>query len=218
MYQSIILDLDGTLLDTLEDLADSVNHALAQSGHTPRTLDEIRVFVGNGAKLLVAQALPAGTCEDKIGQCLGLFRAHYKENMRNKTQAYKGIYPLLDQLKAAGIRMAVVSNKPDSAVKMLCKDYFGQSIDVAIGDRDGVPKKPAPDSVYEAMETIGAQKESTLYVGDSDVDIQTARNAGLPCVAVTWGFRPAEKLKADCPDFMIDEPSQLLPIALGNAQ
>jgi len=218
VYRNIIFDLDGTLLDTLEDLADSVNYVLSEAGYAQRTLSEIRAFVGNGVKLLVEQALPSGTDGTEIKLCLTRFREYYRENMRNKTTAYCGIYPLLERLKKEGIHMAIVSNKPDIAVKMLCRHYFGEYITTAIGDRDHVPKKPAPDSVFEAMDEIGAHMEDTLYVGDSDVDIHTANNAGLPCVAVTWGFRPAEKLKQDYPDFMIDQPLQLLPIVFQKQQ
>lgn len=209
-YNAIVFDMDGTLLNTLEDLADSVNYALQICGYTERTLDEIQRFVGNGVRVLMNQAVPAGTSEEDIINCLTIYRKHYSENMQHKTRPYDGINELLKSLKERGIKLAIVSNKYDSAVKALCKDYFQDYIRIAIGESPEVAKKPAPDSVFTALELLGAVKEEALYVGDSEVDVQTARNAGLKCIGVTWGFRDREVLATEGADIIIDKPQELL--------
>lgn len=189
MYHTAIFDLDGTLLDTLQDLADSANYALALHRLPVRTVDEIRRFVGNGVGLLIHRAVPEGTDETLENQVLADFRAHYLINMEHKTAPYPGVLELLDQLRAAGIRTAVVSNKFDGAVKGLCQAYFGDRVEVAIGESQGVARKPAPDTVFRALAELDVQPEGAVYIGDSDVDIQTAHNSGLPCISVSWGFR-----------------------------
>ena len=189
MYHTAIFDLDGTLLDTLQDLADSTNYALALHGLPVRTVEEVRQFVGNGVGLLIRRAVPAGTAEELERQVLRDFRAHYLLNMENKTAPYPGIPELLDALGAAGVPTAVVSNKFDGAVKGLCQNYFGDRIGAAIGESQGVARKPAPDTVFRALAELGMPREGAVYVGDSDVDIETAKNAGLPCISVSWGFR-----------------------------
>jgi phosphoglycolate phosphatase len=209
-YNTIIFDMDGTLLNTLEDLTDSVNYALQICGYTERTLDEIRCFVGNGVRVLINQAVPARTSEEDVVNCLTIYRKHYSENMQHKTRPYDGINELLKSLKEKDIKLAIVSNKYDSAVKALCKDYFQDYIQIAIGESPEIAKKPAPDSVFTALEQLGAVKEKALYVGDSEVDVQTARNAGLACIGVTWGFRDREVLAAEGADIIIDRPQELL--------
>ena len=209
-YNTIVFDMDGTLLNTLEDLTDSVNYALQICGYTQRTLDEVRRFVGNGVRVLMNQAVPAGTSDEDIVKCLTIYRKHYSENMQHKTRPYEGINELLKSLKEKDIKLAIVSNKYDSAVKALCKDYFQDFIRIAIGESPEVDKKPAPDSVFTALEQLGAVKEESLYVGDSEVDVQTARNAGLKCIGVTWGFRDREVLAAEGADIIIDRPQELL--------
>ena len=189
MYRTAIFDLDGTLLDTLQDLADSANYALALHGLPARTVEEVRQFVGNGVGLLIHRAAPEGTPEALERQVLRDFRAHYLLNMENKTAPYPGIPELLDALRAAGVRTAVVSNKFDGAVKGLCQNYFGDRIEAAIGESRGVARKPAPDTVLRALAELGMPREGAVYIGDSDVDIETAKNAGLPCISVSWGFR-----------------------------
>ena len=189
MYHTAIFDLDGTLLDTLQDLADSANYALALHGLPARTVEEVRQFVGNGVGLLIRRAVPAGTAEELERQVLRDFRAHYLVNMENKTAPYPGIPELLDALGAAGVPTAVVSNKFDGAVKGLCQNYFGGRIGAAIGESQGVARKPAPDTVLRALAELGMPREGAVYIGDSDVDIETAKNAGLPCISVSWGFR-----------------------------
>ena len=192
--QAIIWDLDGTLLDTLQDLTDSVNAALQAHGCPPRTLEEVRSFAGNGVRNLMLRAMPEGREDLDFETLFRDFRAHYAAHYNDATAPYPGVMPLLLTLHAKGIAMAVVSNKLDSAVKKLCLTHFGDMIPVAIGDREGVPRKPAPGSVLEAMELLGAA--DAIYIGDSEVDIATAKNAGLPCICVSWGFRPAEALRA----------------------
>jgi phosphoglycolate phosphatase len=209
-YKTVIFDMDGTLLNTLEDLTDSVNYALNISGYPTRTLDEVRQFVGNGVKILMSLAVPQGTSKEDTLKCLELYRGHYSKNMQNKTRPYDGIIDVLKKLKEKEIKLAIVSNKYDSAVKALCQDYYGEYIKVAIGESQGVAKKPAPDSVFASLKQLGATAEDAIYVGDSDVDVHTAHNAGLKCVGVTWGFRNRELLAMEGADFIIDRPEELL--------
>lgn len=196
-YRYVIFDLDGTLLDTLDDLADSVNAALKTHGYPLRTREEVRSFVGNGVGRLIELSVPEGTsCED-TELCLAAFKEIYAAGCRNKTAPYEGICALLAELKTAGVGVAIVSNKIDSAVKTLAEAYFSGLIRVAVGEREreGVRKKPHPDTLLQAMTVMGASPADTVYVGDSEVDILTARNAGVPCLSVTWGFRSPEELE-----------------------
>lgn len=211
-FDTAIFDLDGTLLNTLDDLADSVNAVLEQHGFPRRAVDEIRQFVGNGVPLLIERAVPAGTAPKIREQCLAGFKAHYQQNMYNKTAPYPGIPKLLNALREQGVKIAVVSNKFDAAVKKLCSLYYGSAIAVAIGESADVRKKPAPDSVFRALKELNAQPERALYIGDSDVDIQTAKNSGLTSVGVTWGFRDRELLEREGAQYIIDTPAQLLDI------
>ena len=181
MKTGILWDLDGTLLDTLEDLADAVNFALQQFGYPERSIEEIRCFVGNGARRLIERSVPAGGDADAV---FDTFRAYYDTHCRIKTRPYDGIMEALQKL-GEKYPMAVVSNKPDSAVKPLCAEYFPGLY--ARGESTDCPRKPAPDMVFKAMEAIGV--DSCIYVGDSEVDVLTARNAGVPCLGVLWGFR-----------------------------
>ncbi len=195
-YSTYIFDLDGTLLDTIQDLAASVNYALSQCRMPERTLDEVRRFVGNGVRLLMIRAVPDGEDNPRFQEAFDIFRSHYLEHSLDTTAPYPGIMDMLERLKANGKRMAVVSNKFDTATKELIRHFFGNLIEVAIGENEaaGVRKKPAPDTVNEALRQLGVGKEDAVYVGDSDVDIQTARNSGLPCISVLWGFRDREFL------------------------
>ena len=192
-YDTVIWDLDGTLLDTLEDLADAANAALAAFGHPARSLAEIRSMVGNGVSNLMLRALPEDHKDDHAA-ALALFRAHYGEHYADATAPYPGIPEALNELRTRGVAMAVVSNKLDAVTKELCRRLLDDRIGVVIGDRPGLPRKPAPDSVNMALAQLGRSPEGAVYVGDSEVDIATARNAGLPCISVGWGFRPAQVL------------------------
>ena len=216
-YDTVIFDLDGTLLNTLQDLADSTNYALALQGMPARTLEEVRRFVGNGVGRLIHRAVPEGTPEEVEARVLADFRAHYTLNMEHKTAPYPGVLPLLDRLGQAGIRTAVVSNKFDSAVKGLCHAYFGTRIPVAIGESQGVAGilELAMPHTLALLEELGAGTGRAVYVGDSDVDIQTAANAGLPCLSVSWGFRDAEFLTAHGAQRIVDTPQALEALLLG---
>ncbi len=206
MIKTVIFDLDGTLLNTLEDLKEATNFALSKYNYPTRTLEEVRCFVGNGVRKLIERAVPEN-CQN-VEECLAVFKQNYSEIMYNHTAPYNGILKILSDLKANGIKTGVVSNKFDSAVKELCKKYFADLIDIAIGQADDVPKKPAPDGVFKAMRELGADKSSTVYVGDSDVDVATAKNAKLPCIGVTWGFRDREYLKGA--NIIIDKPNEFI--------
>lgn len=195
-YQTAIFDMDGTILETLEDMCASVNVTMNHVGYPRRTMDEVRRFVGNGAAKLIERCMPAGAEDPRYPAALEFYRAYYDAHAQIKTGPYPGIPELLNQLSREGVRLAVVSNKPDEAVRALTERYFPGVFPVAIGNRDGWATKPAPDSVYEAMRLLGARRESTVYVGDSDVDVDTARNAGLDSIIVTWGFRDEDFLRA----------------------
>lgn len=191
----IIFDLDGTILDTLDDLADSLNYSLAFHGFSPRTREEVRKFVGNGIRNLIERALPAQTSGDIAQTVFRTFIDYYKLHCFDKTKPYAGIPELLQKLKEKGYLLAVISNKADAVVQKLCLRYFDGLFDYAAGERTGIPKKPAPDSVLAVMEIFHKNAEATLYIGDSEVDIKTAQNAGIDCLSVTWGFRDALFLK-----------------------
>lgn len=189
MIKNVIFDMDGTILNTLDDLCDSVNFMLSECGYDSVTLDEVRGFVGNGVKLLVKRALKKDVCDDEFDRCMSVFSAHYDKNKENKTAPYDGILDLMCELKGMGIGMAVVSNKYDAAVKELTNRLFGEYIEVAIGESESVRPKPLPDGVKLAMDMLDAKNYDTVYIGDSDVDYMTAFNSDLPFIGVTWGFR-----------------------------
>ncbi|HHW23658.1 MAG TPA: HAD-IA family hydrolase [Clostridiaceae bacterium] len=211
-YDTIVFDLDGTLIDTLEDLKDSVNYAMNVYGFPERSLEEIRTFVGNGVGKLIERAIPDGIENPLYKECLKVFQDHYSKNMQNKTAPYNGIKELLAELKDRGFKMAVVSNKFDSAVKELVKEFFGDYIKVAIGESENVSRKPAPDTVIKALAELGSAPDKAVYVGDSEVDVMTAKNSKLTCIGVTWGFRTREVLEKEGAQYIIDEPHQLLSI------
>lgn len=210
MIKACIWDLDGTLLNTLEDLADAVNHTLAAHSYPERTLEEVRRFVGNGAALLIQRAVPAGTGTEDEARCLAEFRAYYQAHSQEKTRPYEGITELLQELKRRGIRNAVVSNKFEAAVKSLCDAYFPGLIDVAVGDQPGYRTKPAPDNLLRAMEALRVKREEVLYLGDSDVDVETAENTGVPCGSVLWGFRDRDCLAEAGARCFLTKPAELL--------
>ena len=212
MYSVYIFDLDGTLLDTLGDLAAAVNYALRRHGFPEHSIDDVRSFVGNGVRVLMQRAVPDGEANPLFEDVLAAFRSYYLEHSLDTTRPYDGIPELLAELRRRGCRTAVVSNKFDAATKELCRYFFADTIEVAVGEHEaeGIRKKPAPDTVEEALRQLGVTKEGAVYVGDSDVDILTARNAGLPCVSVLWGFRTREFLQAHGATTFITSPLQLL--------
>lgn len=201
MYKAVIFDLDGTLLDTLRDLYNSVNHALRTFGFPERTIDEVRRFIGNGVKKLMERSTPEGTDEETNAKCLDCFRAHYLEHMADNTAPYDGVNELIAKLREKGVRTAVVSNKLHSAVVDLCKDYF-EGIEEAIGVSVEAERKPNPVNVLKVLDLFGITAEECIYVGDSEVDVQTAHNAGVKCIGVTWGFRDEAELKENGADFI----------------
>ena len=213
MIHGIIFDLDGTLLNTLEDLCDSTNFALNKFGYPSRTVDEVRQFVGNGVRLLIERALPQGVGNPDYEKCLETFKEHYRGNMYNKTAPYDGILSVLKDIKLKGIQTAIVSNKFDDAVKGLSKKYFGDLINVSIGENEkaGIRKKPAPDSVFKAIAEIKVSIEHVVYVGDSETDVQTAKNAEIECIGCTWGFQSAEIVQAGA-DYIVNSPNELLQV------
>ncbi|MBP3477821.1 MAG: HAD-IA family hydrolase [Lachnospiraceae bacterium] len=213
---TVVFDLDGTLLNTLEDLADSVNYAMRQYGLPEHTLEEVRAYVGNGVAKLIERSIPHGTDHPYYEQILDSFKTHYALHCEDKTCPYEGIMELLSQLKEQNFRMAIVSNKFDGAVKKLNKKYFNRFISVAIGESATVQRKPAPDTVYQALAELNADASQAVYVGDSEVDRQTAANVPMTCISVTWGFRTREQLlESGASDAcMIKTPQELLPLLL----
>ena len=208
MAKSVIFDMDGTILNTLDDLTESVNYALSQFGFPIRTKDEVRRFVGDGIQMLFERALPENTDNKITKNCIQVFKKHYSSNMYNKTAPYEGIIEVLQELKATGISTGVVSNKFDSAVKNLCKKYFGNLIDTAVGQSDEIPPKPSNKGVIKVLNILNS--ESAIFVGDSDVDVKTAKNSNLISIGVTWGFRDEKNLKDA--DYIANYPSELTGI------
>ena len=195
-YTTIIFDLDGTLLNTLADLAAATNHALAEHKLPQRTTDEVRRFVGNGIHKLIERAVPADTPAELQEAVFASFNRYYKEHCADSTRPYEGVPQLLQQLRTAGCRTAIVSNKADYGVQALAKQYFDGQLDAACGERAGIAKKPAPDMLLAIMRQLKAEPASTIYIGDSDTDLDTARNAGVVCIGACWGFRGRAFLEA----------------------
>lgn len=211
-YSTYIFDLDGTLLDTLADLAAAVNYALRQHGMPEHTIDDVRRFVGNGVRKLMERAIPDGEKNPDFEATFATFREYYMHHSLDNTRPYPGIIETLEALKEQGCRLAVVSNKMMAATKELCQHFFAETIEVAIGENEaaGIRKKPAPDTVFEALRQLGEEKDSAVYVGDSDVDLETASNSGLPCISVLWGFRDRNFLIQHGAKTFISAPSELL--------
>ena len=214
-YDAVIFDMDGTLLDTLIDLKNAVNHVLEQFGYPTRSTAEIRRFLGGGARNLIVRAMPEGSTEEKIDEVLDVYRVYYAEHANDLTAPYPGIVDMLETLKQQGVKLAVASNKPDEQVKSLTQEHFGRWIDHAMGDREGMRCKPHPDMVYEILKPLGVDVSRALYVGDSEFDVQTAINAGMDCAAVTWGFRDRDELKAAGAVCFADTAEELQKIVLG---
>lgn len=211
-YNTYIFDLDGTLLDTLTDLAASTNYALRTHGMPEHTIDEVRRFVGNGVRKLMERAVPDGADNPLFDEAFATFRQHYMEHSLDTTRPYEGVPDMLAALKAKGCHLAVVSNKMMAATQELCRHFFPETIEVAIGENEaeGIRKKPAPDTVIAALRQLGVGEEGAVYVGDSDVDIDTARNSNLPCISVLWGFRDRDFLLQHGASTLISAPKELL--------
>ncbi|MBQ9648557.1 MAG: HAD-IA family hydrolase [Oscillospiraceae bacterium] len=216
-YQTVLFDMDGTVLDTLYDLWASTNAVLRELGYPERTPDEIRGYVGNGARNQLRRALPEGSGDAAVDEALLRYQAYYAEHCRDHTKPYDGVVPMLERLQKEGKQLAVVSNKPDQMVKILSKEHFGTLLHVSIGETPERRRKPAPDTVYAALEALGAEasKDGAVYVGDSEVDVETAKNAGLPLIAVSWGFRGRAALEAAGAETVVDAPEELTKLILG---
>ena len=212
MYSTYIFDLDGTLLDTLGDLAAATNYALRTHSMPEHSIDDVRRFVGNGVRKLMERAIPDGAHNPDFEATFATFRQYYMQHSLDTTRPYNGIPETLAALKAKGCRLAVVSNKMMAATQELCQHFFPDTIEVAIGENEaaGIRKKPAPDTVFAALKALGVEKNGAVYVGDSDVDLATARNAGLPCISVLWGFRDKAFLTENGAETFISTPSELL--------
>lgn len=209
-YDLVIFDLDGTILNTLEDLRDSLNYALDRMGFPERSLEEVRNFVGNGIRKLIERALPQGGDDKTVEEMLVLHRDYYQVHCADKTRPYDGISEMLAKLKQREIQLAVLSNKPDYAVKILCDKYFPGIFDKAYGFREGIERKPSPEAVFALLEEFGVPREKAVYVGDSEVDVQTAKNAGLDMMIVEWGFRDREFLIESGAVNLVSVPSEIL--------
>ena len=210
MYKTYIFDLDGTLLNTLGDLAASTNYALRQYGMPEHTIDDVRRFVGNGVGKLIERAIPEGLANPQYEDVLATFRKHYMLHSLDTTAPYPGIESLLYSLRSHGCNVAVVSNKFYNATVELCRHFFADTVEVAIGERENIRRKPAPDTVFEAMRQLGVSGEDTVYVGDSDVDVATARNSGIPCISVLWGFRDRDFLIEHGATTFVNTPEDIL--------
>ncbi len=208
-YELVIFDLDGTILDTLDDLTASVNYALQNNGLAARSREEIRSFVGNGIRLLIERSVPENTSSETLEKVFSDFKCHYKLHSNDKTKPYEGISELLKNIRNKGMKTAVVSNKADFAVQDLIKEHFDGLLDFSVGERVGIERKPAPDSVFEVINTAKIPKDKSVYIGDSEVDILTARNAGTDLIAVSWGFRDKDCLIENGAVIIADNVHQL---------
>ncbi|MFP3155904.1 HAD family hydrolase [Lachnospiraceae bacterium ZAX-1] len=206
---TVIFDLDGTLLDTLDDLSDSVNYVMLQHHFPHYTKEDVRKMVGNGIRTMMKRALPNGEKNTCYEQCIKEFQAYYATHMQHKTVPFSGIIPCLERLQQSGMKLAVVSNKFDHAVKLLCEEHFSSYIKTAIGESPSTAPKPAPDTVFRAIKELGSTVESCIYVGDSEVDIETAKNAHMPCISVSWGFKDRKFLQDHGAKIIVDRVKEL---------
>lgn len=211
-YKAVIFDMDGTILNTLEDLKNATNYSLRQFNMPERTLEEVRMFVGNGIRKLVERAVPSGTSAKKIDEVLDVFLKYYEVHSADNTSSYPGIHELVEKLKAAGIKTAVSTNKADAPAQELGKEYFNGIFDLIVGQRDGLRTKPAPDSVNEILKILNIQKKDAVYVGDSDVDVQTAANSDLDFIGVSWGFRGRKFLQEKGAKNIVDSADEILDL------
>jgi len=211
-YKSYIFDLDGTLLDSLTDIAASCNYALRMNNMPERSIDEVRMFVGNGVRKLMERAIPGGDNNELFEKTYSDFRQHYLIHNVDHTSPYSGILNMLGELKKNGCNIAVVSNKFYVATQELVRHFFGEYVTVAIGERENIKKKPSPDTVFEALRQLDVDKNSAVYIGDSDVDVMTAQNCGMPCISVLWGFRSKQFLIEHGASVFVEKPSEILSL------
>ncbi len=209
-YKTYIFDLDGTLLDTLLDLANAVNFALREKNYPERTTDEVRSFIGNGIKMLIKRAVPTGTSEDDYSETLEIFTKYYLAHIADYTKPYDGIVDVVNELKAADCKVAVVSNKAHAAAQAVVKSFFGDIFDEVVGKMEKFPSKPEPDSLFYTIKALKSEIEDCVYIGDSDVDVLTAHNAGLPCIGVTWGNRDEDVLIASGAEYIARIPREII--------
>lgn len=208
-YNTVIFDLDGTLLDTLQDLTDAVNYALTKMNYTNRTIDEVRSFVGNGIRVLMERSVPDGTDEKDYEEAFNYFVDYYKTHCMDNTRPYEGIVEMLEKVRALGYKTAIVSNKGQFAVDELYNLYFKDTVDTAVGNSKGLRTKPNPDEVLKALEILQSEAKDCIYVGDSEVDMKTAENTALPCISVAWGFRTIKFLEEHNAKIIIEKPSDI---------
>ena len=208
-YKAVIFDLDGTVLSTLDDLADSVNYALRTNGLPERTETEVRGFVGNGIRRLIESSVPSGCDATIVDRVLATFSDYYGKHSADKTHPYDGVIEMMTHLKGEGVKIAVLSNKADWAVSGLCKRYFGGLVEYSMGEIQGIPRKPSPEGVLVMLEKLGVAADDCVYVGDSEVDVVTARNAGMDCIAVDWGFRDRCQLVDAGASVIVSSPDEL---------
>lgn len=211
-YSTFIFDLDGTLLDTLLDLANAVNYAMRSMGYPERSVDEVRSFIGNGIRMLIRRAAPQKISDADYEKTLAIFTEYYLEHIADFTKPYDGIFDVVNTLKSKGCKVAVVSNKADKAANKVVQDFFGDMFDIVVGKRDEFPSKPAPDSVLYVIKALFAEKSGCIYIGDSEVDVQTAHNSGLPCIGVTWGNRDLAELEAAGAEYIAQKPKEILTV------
>lgn len=214
-YKAAVFDMDGTILNTIDDLRDSVNAVLSHFGYPERSPEEIRTFVGGGSYQLITLALPEGCSKETVDKVHDYYRPYYAAHSEIKTAPYPGVVELLNDLKDAGVKLAVVSSKPDGPVNTLCKKYFDGIFDISIGDRPGLERKPAPDALYLALKELDVDKKDAIFIGDSEYDIAIAKNAGVTGIAVTWGYRDRDVLVSLEPDNIADSCEDIERIILG---
>ena len=208
-YQAVLFDMDGTVLDTLDDLCDSINHSLAEFSLPQVSREHVRQCLGNGAAFLVSHSIPAGSSPELEADVLAFYKPWYDAHCLIKTAPYEGILPMMQSLKEHGLRLAIISNKPDRAVQELSDAFFPGLLELSVGESPSVRRKPAPDTVLTAASQIGLSVDQCVYVGDSEVDLQTARNAGMDCISVTWGFRDEAQLIEAGASVLVRTPEEL---------
>ncbi|MCQ2505771.1 MAG: HAD family hydrolase [Lachnospiraceae bacterium] len=210
MKSLYIFDMDGTILYTLDDITNAVNYVLDKYSFPKRTVEEVRFFVGNGLRKTLERSVSEGTSQETIDAIYPELTEYYKEHANRFTRPYDGIVDVIKELRERGMKTAVVSNKRDEAVKKLCDKYFDGCFDMAMGDREGIALKPAPDMVNMVINAMGVTKDECLYIGDSDVDLLTAENSGIDCIGVAWGFRGKRFLEEHGAETIIEKPEELL--------